>query len=72
MTTSAIGAQLEILDVLGERKCVAAIDDIAKLVHTADPAVSEAAAFALAKTGSPLAYERLIQAYQPAAGAHRS
>lgn len=64
-------AQLELLDALGERRCAAAIPEMAGLLRSSDKSVSEAAAFALAKTADAMASAPLVQAYQRAGGAQR-
>jgi HEAT repeat protein len=59
---------MELLDILGERKCSAAIPEMARYLKSTDSALFEAAAFALAKTGNWLASEPLILAYKRDSG----
>ena len=58
--------QTEIIDILGERQCSAAIPDITAYLESPDLSTSESAASALAKTANWLASGPLIQAYRRA------
>jgi HEAT repeat protein len=72
-------AQLEIMDTLGDRRDLKAVPLLTKLLRSADPAVAEASATALAKMAdsrltthdSRLAVQSLQQAYAQSSGDRR-